>query len=204
MSSRGLIARLCSPTWRLRCWQIDKAQRLGMPSNTNQNKGATSESLRFSAKVSSAVSLTWASLSWLTSRLHKSAKRSRPAASDWFNAASTACTSCTNMRQANKGLSVTASKAMAAQEGNSAASCCTPTANSTHTKAPKHQNHIPRANSLPCALAELCATSGAQRVPVNDKYWPIHTTGCQRALGSPHSASMAKATSRALDKIMPS
>src|SRR3989344_4578914 len=58
----------------------------GRPSSANQNNGATTESLRFSASDSMADSRTCTAVSALTSRLTSRASCARPAGSDWPSA----------------------------------------------------------------------------------------------------------------------
>ena len=164
----------------------------GRPSSANQNSGATTESLRFSASDSMADSRTCTAVRALTSRLTKRASCARPAGSDWPSASSTASTSSCSMRQASKGLSKNASITTASQAISIKAACCshqeiikTIAARAIHTSAPSQKRR------------KSCATgvSGATRSPPQCKAVPIHTTGCQRAGGSPSHQSMASANS---------
>src|SRR6267154_1537785 len=79
----------------------------GKPPSTNQKSGAISESLRFSARVSIALSRTSVGVKTAVSRLTSRRSCSRPAARLSASALSTAATSSYSSRQANKGFSST-------------------------------------------------------------------------------------------------
>ena len=89
----------------------------GSPSSTNQNSGATTESFRFSARLSMALSRTWCADSALTSRLTSRASCARPASSDSPSARSTASTSSCSMAQASSGFRNSPSASAASHTG---------------------------------------------------------------------------------------
>ena len=162
----------------------------GKPSNANQNRGATTESLRFSANDSMADSRTSSALKPLTSRLTRRANCTRPADTDWPNATSTANTSSRNMRQASRGLSSSASTAVASRPCSTSASCWSPhetikiiAVRHDHTRTPSQKRLKSRATGV----------FGATRSPAHCKALPIHTTGCQVAGGSPQRWSITNA-----------
>ena len=180
----------------------------GRPSSTNQNSGATSESHRFSARVSMADSRTMPASSTVVSRLTKRASCCCPASSDWPNASSTATTSSCSMAQASMGLSSSAITSTAPTSGrrkamacNSAAAVATKAAPAHHAKAPPTNWRMGEA-ALPLGAGKvLCAptlpaapTCGAMRAPMAPSKLPIHTTGCQRRPGSPSKRSTHRAS----------
>ena len=129
----------------------------GRPNSRNQKIGATTESFKFSANDSMALSRTCASVSAATSRLTNQPKRSRPACTDSPSTASTAITSLFSIAQASKGLRAKPSSAVASAVPTAAcqwrlsdrclgnvmmASCSTHAATQT-TVAPVNQKSIP-------------------------------------------------------------
>ncbi|OIQ64192.1 hypothetical protein GALL_542570 [mine drainage metagenome] len=120
----------------------------GRPSSTNQKIGATTESFRFSARVSMALSRTWVAVSWLTSRLTSQRRRSRPASSDWPSAASTASTSVFSMVQASKGLSANPSNTPVAHQGRLPSAVCKHQATPTTIAAQAYQASVASQKAL--------------------------------------------------------
>ena len=161
----------------------------GRPNRANQKIGATTESLRFSASVSMALSRTSSALKPAISRLTSQRRRSRPAASDSPRASSTACTSRRSMAQASRGLSARPINTAASHHGNCSSAHCKAQDTIKTIAAPASQARVPRLKVLRSRtsgdgegnIEGAGSTCGATRL----RYSPIHTTGCQRAGGSP-------------------
>src|SRR3989344_4519273 len=141
----------------------------GRPSSANQNNGATTESLRFSASDSMADSRTCTAVSALTSRLTSRASCARPAGSDWPSATSTASNPC-----------------------SISPSFCAAQPSIKTIAASAHQTSAARQNSL---KSRATGIRGAKRSPHHCSARPIQTTGCQAAGGSPSHQSTASASS---------
>ena len=164
------------------------------------------ESLRFSASVSMALSRTWVSLRAVTSRLTSQRRRSRPASSEPFcgllSACSTASTSLLSSAQASMGLSKRPSSSAAKAQPPRSIIHTTPVCKIMATiktrAAPPIQPRAPSQNALRSwAGIGSCRVWACTRCPAQARKLPIHTTGCQRTGGSPSQRSTAKATNTA-------
>ena len=153
----------------------------GKPSKANQNRGAITESLRFSAKLSSALSRTCTTSSTATSRLTIRANCCWPACSDCPNCCSTAATSSVNIRHASKGLSATPSSNTAQPNGNCSSSHCSPPATNSTSTAPSHQTAAPRQNDAQSAASALSAAPATSPAPL----CPITTRACNQRPAQP-------------------
>src|SRR3989344_1813855 len=155
----------------------------GRPSSANQNNGATTESLRFSASDSMADSRTCTAVSALTSRLPSRASCARPAGSDWPSATSTASTSSCSMRQASRGLSSSASNAAATKPCSISTSFCAAQPSIKTIAASAHQTSAARQNSL---KSRATGIRGAKRSP-------HHQPTASASSGTPiHTATMGQ------------
>ncbi len=165
----------------------------GKPATANQNRGATTESLRFSDNEDKAAWRTAASSSDDTSRLTSRDSCACPACSDTAKAVSTCCTSWCNMRHASKGLSNNPSSTACSQSGTKATRPASSAAPPATTTAPTIQPRAPRPHGPQRCSAPTWAGGAAQR-PSHAKACPMAATGCQRSGGSPSQRSASRAT----------
>jgi len=103
------------------------------------------------------------------------------------------------MRQANKGFRASPASRPATQAGSCCNAACSANAIATTTTAPAIQAAAPRANTR-ASGSPTDPANGAMRCPAACRYRPIHTTGCQRAAGSPNAWSSPKATHSATSR----
>src|SRR5688572_17036393 len=67
--------------------------------------------------------------------------------------------------------------------------------------APPYQANAPAEKARQSDPAFV--SRGAMRPPIQPRYLPIHTTGCQRPDGSPNARSSQKANSKAMTAVQP-